>query len=133
MDADTLDGFDGSYYLDYNNFSNKPTLFDTQFSSLTGTPTTLSGYGITDAISINQSYTQNGSITINDDNGILIGGSSTNKVTLAVSGGNVVLQTLVNEQDFEIKVKPISGTVTALKVDTGPGRIGIYNLSLIHI
>ena len=58
----------------------------------------------------------------NDDNGILIGGSSTNKVTLAVSGGNVVLQTLVNEQDFEIKVKPISGTVTALKVDTGPGK-----------
>ena len=92
-------------------------MFDSQFSSLTGTPTTLSGYGITDAISTNQSYTQNGSITINDDNGILIGGSSTNKVTLAVSGGNVVLQTLVNEQDFEIKVKPISGTVTALKVE----------------
>ena len=51
--ADTLDGFDGSYYLDYNNFSNKPTLFDSQFSSLTGTPTTLSGYGITDAIGVN--------------------------------------------------------------------------------
>ena len=48
---------------------------------------------------------------------------------MAVSGGNVVLQTLVNEQDFEIKVKPISGTVTALKVDTGPGRIGIYNIN----
>ena len=126
LDADTLDGFDGSYYLDYNNFSNKPTLFDSQFSSLTGTPTTLSGYGITDAISTNQSYTQNGSITINDDNGILIGGSSTNKVTLAVSGGNVVLQTLVNEQDFEIKVKPIAGVVTAIKVDTGSGRVGIY-------
>ena len=126
LDADTLDGFDGSYYLDYNNFSNKPTLFDSQFSSLTATPTTLSGYGITDAISTNQSYTQNGSITINDDNGILIGGSSTNKVTLAVSGGNVVLQTLVNEQDFEIKVKPIAGVVTAIKVDTGSGRVGIY-------
>ena len=25
-DADTLDGFDGSYYLDYNNFSNLPTV-----------------------------------------------------------------------------------------------------------
>ena len=25
-DADTLDGFDGSYYLDYNNFSNTPTV-----------------------------------------------------------------------------------------------------------
>ena len=129
LNADTLDGFDGSYYLDYNNFSNKPTLFDSQFSSLTGTPTTLSGYGITDAISVNQSYTQNGSVNINDDNGLIIGGSSISKVTLAVSGGNVVLQNLVTEQDFEIKVKPITGTTTALKIDTGPGRIGIYNVS----
>ena len=63
--ADTLDSQDGTYYLDYNNFSNtpsiptafsgdyndltnKPTLFDGQFSSLTSTPTTLAGYGITD-------------------------------------------------------------------------------------
>ena len=38
-DADTLDGFDSSYYLDYNNFTNKPTLFDGQYSSLTGLPT----------------------------------------------------------------------------------------------
>ena len=33
--ADFLDGFDGTYYLDYTNFAN--------------TPTTLAGYGITDA------------------------------------------------------------------------------------
>ena len=64
-DADTLDGFNSTYFLDYNNFTNtptiptafsgdyddltnKPTLFDGQFSSLTSTPTTLAGYGITD-------------------------------------------------------------------------------------
>ena len=35
LDADTLDGEQGTHYLDYNNFTN--------------TPTTLSGYGITDA------------------------------------------------------------------------------------
>lgn len=73
--ADTLDSQDGTYYLDYNNFTNTPTIptdtdttytagagltltgtefsltsghFDGQFSSLTGTPTTLAGYGITD-------------------------------------------------------------------------------------
>ena len=34
-DAQTLDGYDGSYYLDWDNF--------------TGTPNSLSGYGITDA------------------------------------------------------------------------------------
>ena len=126
LNADTLDGFDGSYYLNYANLTNKPTLFDSQFSSLTGTPTTLSGYGITDAISTNQSYVQNGSITINDDNGLQIGGSSISKVSLGITGGNVVLQNLVNEQDFEIKVKPIAGVVTAIKVDTGSGRVGIY-------
>lgn len=49
VSADQLDGFDGPYYLDYNNFTNTPALFDGAFSSLTGVPTTLAGYGITDA------------------------------------------------------------------------------------
>jgi plastocyanin len=92
LDADTLDGQDGSYYLNYNNFTNTPavlTLSDISignelspagngsitydsgtgvfrftpptaegigaltsvaFADLTSTPTTLSGYGITDAV-----------------------------------------------------------------------------------
>ena len=90
LDADTLDGFNGTYYLDYTNFTNTPSVvtltdlsvgnelaasgdgaisynnttgvfrytppdlsaystFDGAFSSLTGTPTTIAGYGITDA------------------------------------------------------------------------------------
>lgn len=93
LDADTLDGQDGSYYLDYNNFTNTPavaTLSDfsvgneltasgnggisydnttgvfrftpptpegigaltsVAFNDLTSTPTTIAGYGITDAFS----------------------------------------------------------------------------------
>lgn len=35
----------------YNDLTNKPTIFDGAFSSLTGTPTTIAGYGITDAFS----------------------------------------------------------------------------------
>lgn len=40
VDADTLDGEDGTYYLDYNNFTNTPTLytssdFDTDFAANT--------------------------------------------------------------------------------------------------
>ena len=128
LNADTLDGFDSSYYLNYNNLTNRPTLFDGQFSSLTGTPNTLSGYGITDALSINQSYTQNGHITINDDNGLTIGGSSTNRIKLHVSG-NTILENLQTEQDFEIKVKPVAGTTTAFKIDTGTSRIGIFKTS----
>jgi hypothetical protein len=38
-DADTLDGFDSTYYLDYANFTNKPTLFSGVYSDLTGIPT----------------------------------------------------------------------------------------------
>ena len=89
LDADTLDGFDGTYYLDYGNFINTPSvvtltdlsignerpasgdgaieydnttgvfrytppdlssfLTSVAFSDLTSTPTTISGYGITDA------------------------------------------------------------------------------------
>jgi plastocyanin len=98
LDADTLDGFDSSYFLDYNNFTNTPdvlTLSDISvgnelspagngavtydntvgvfrftpptaegigaltsvaFSDLTSTPTTLSGYGITDAVSDSEAF-----------------------------------------------------------------------------
>ena len=80
----TLDGFDGSYYLNYANFTNKPTLFDSQFSSLTGKPTTLAGYGITDSISTTGDYTQDGSVTFNSDSGILVGGSSTPRMQLKI-------------------------------------------------
>jgi hypothetical protein len=65
-DASTLNSHPGSYYLDYSNFTNKPDLstFLTtttgdaryslsghthSFASLTAKPTTLAGYGITDA------------------------------------------------------------------------------------
>jgi hypothetical protein len=126
LDATTLNGFASSYYLDYNNFSNKPTLFDSQFSSLVATPTTLSGYGITDAVSTSQSYTQNGTVTFNDNGGITVGTS--NNVKLRIDN-SVILETTVNDQDLDIKVKPLSGTKTAIKIDTGNERVGIFTAS----
>ena len=42
-DADTLDGFDSSYYLDYANLTNKPTLFDGDYTNLTNKPTLFDG------------------------------------------------------------------------------------------
>ena len=71
LDSDLLDGQQGTYYLDWGNFSNKPTTLSgygitdaytkTEVDSktwdfatdITGKPTTLSGYGITDEVSIN--------------------------------------------------------------------------------
>ena len=126
LNADTLDGFDGSYYLNYVNLTNKPTLFDGQFSSLTATPTTVAGYGITDAISSSGSYVQNGSVTFNTDEGIKIGGSSTPRMHLKIDGSTVI-DNLVAQQDFEIRVKPPSGiSTTAIKIDAGSERIGIF-------
>jgi len=124
LDATTLGGFAGSYYLNYNNFTNKPTLFDGDFDSLTGTPTTLAGYGITDAVGTSGDYTQNGSVTFNDDDGIVVGTS--NNLKLRVDN-NVKIETTVDEQDLEINVKPIAGAVTAIKVDTGTQRVGIFS------
>jgi len=123
LDATTLGGFNGAYYLNYNNFTNTPTLFDGAFGSLTGTPTTLSGYGITDAISSTGDYTQNGSVTFNDNDGIVIGTS--NNLKLRVDN-NVKIETTVDEQDLEINVKPLAGAKTAIKVDTGTERVGIF-------
>ena len=127
LNADTLDGFDGAYYLNYANFTNKPSLFDGAFSSLTATPTTLAGYGITDSISTTGDYTQNGSVTFNSDDGIRVGGSSTPRMHLRIDGATVI-ENLVAEPDFEIRTKPASGNSTlAIKIDAGTQRIGLFN------
>jgi len=126
LDATTLNGFAGSYYLDWANFTNKPTLFNGEWGNLVGTPTTLSGYGITDAVTTAGDYTQNGSVTFKSDTGIIVG--ATDNVKLYVNN-DVILATTLNDQDLDIRVKPLSGEVTAIKIDTGTQRIGIFNSS----
>ena len=129
LNADTLDGFDSPYFLDYANLTNQPTLFDGNFSSLVGNPTTLAGYGITDSISANQSYTQNGSVTFNSDTGIIVG--TNNNLKIRVDNA-VIIESTVNEQDLDIKVKPITGVETAIKIDTGTKRVGIFTGTPTH-
>ena len=129
LNADTLDGFDSPYFLDYANLSNRPSLFDGNFSSLVGNPTTLAGYGITDSISANQSYTQNGSVTFNSDTGIIVG--TNNNLKIRVDNA-VIIESTVNEQDLDIKVKPITGVETAIKIDTGTKRVGIFTGTPTH-
>jgi uncharacterized protein (TIGR02145 family) len=54
-------GFSGSY----TDLTNKPALFDGTWASLTGRPTTIAGYGITDAVSIAGVQTITGNKTFN--------------------------------------------------------------------
>ena len=129
LNADTLDGFDSPYFLDYANLTNKPSLFDGNFSSLVGNPTTLAGYGITDSISANQSYTQNGSVTFNSDTGIIVGTSDNLKIRVDSA---VIIESTVDAQDLDIKVKPITGVETAIKIDTGTKRVGIFTGTPTH-
>ena len=129
LNADTLDGFDSPYFLDYANLTNQPTLFDGNFSSLVGLPTTLAGYGITDSISTSQSYTQNGSVTFNSDTGITIG--TNNNIKLRVDNA-VIIERQSTEQDLDINVKPITGIETAIKIDTGTKRVGIFTTTPSH-
>lgn len=96
---------------DYNNLLNKPTLFDGtwlslggkpttiagygitdafngQWSSLTGKPTTVSGYGITDAVTIAGDQTIGGNKTFSND--LLINGLTAGKGKGAVSTNTAV-------------------------------------------
>ena len=129
-DADTLDGFDGSYYLDWANVANKPSIltlaslsvgveltaagdgaisYDNTsgefrytppdlstyltsvpaqtFASLTSKPTTLSGYGITDAQATLVSATN-----IKTINGTSLLGSG--NITIAAADGGLALTDL---------------------------------------
>ena len=126
-DADTLDGFDGTYYLDWGNVTNKPSILtlaslsvgnelaatgdgaisydDTTgvfrytppdlstyltsvaFADLTTTPTTLAGYGITDAQATLVSATN-----IKTINGTSLLGSG--NITIAAADGGIALTDL---------------------------------------
>ena len=94
------DAFDG----DYNSLSNKPTLptdvsqladltnilFDGAYSSLTGTPTTIAGYGITDAATSDQPLSTTDTVTFNTvslGNGAVIKDNADSSVSFGGGAG----------------------------------------------
>lgn len=85
---------------DYNDLINKPTFgdsgFDGSFDSLTGTPTTLTGYGITDAV-------------------------STTALTLAITNLRTTAQTITGDYTFQglTTLQQTSEVLSALTSATG--------------
>ena len=100
-DADTLDGQDGSYYLNWNNFSNKPTIPTvlTDLSIVDGTAgqvlTTDGNGSFTFQAASGGGATQNLFETVDGDNGTTTANSATD--TLTIAGGTNISTTVVGD------------------------------------
>ena len=113
LDADTLDGQDGSYYLNWNNFTNKPTVPSvlTDLGILDGTSgqvLTTNGSGGFTFTTIDAGSTQNVFTTINGDNGTTTANSTTDVLTLA-GGTNIETQIVGDTVTFNYVGDPNSG------------------------
>lgn len=126
LDADTLDGQDSSYYLNYNNLNNLPSLFSGDWNDLLNTPSTLSGYGITDALSNIGNVIIDGTLTVND-NSLIIGSSL--DASILVTQSEVILRSNLSNKDFNIDVRDSNGVNTAIAIDAEQSRVGIFNSS----
>ena len=126
LDADTLDGQDSSYYLNYNNLNNLPSLFSGDWNDLLNTPTTLSGYGITDALSSIGNVIVDGTLTVTD-NSLIIGSSL--DASILVTQSEVTLRSNVSNKDLNIDVRDSNGVNTAIAIDAEQSRVGIFNSS----
>ena len=60
---------------------------------------------------------------------LLVG--TNNNIKLRVDNA-VIIESTVNEQDLDINVKPITGIETAIKIDTGTKRVGIFTTTPSH-
>ena len=123
LDADTLDGQDGSYYLNYNNLSNTPSLFDGDWNNLLNVPNTIDGFGINDAVSTSGDVQLNGALTVNDNSFVLGEGQD---FSVAVTGFDVSLTGNTANKDFLVKVRDSNGINTAVTIDAGSSHIGLY-------
>jgi hypothetical protein len=98
---------------------NKPTLFDGAYSSLTGTPTTIAGYGITDAFDgAYSSLTGTPSIPVSGTDFDPVGTDNSTDVTLAgsydyltLSGQEITLGQI--DYSTDITNKPTLGTAAS--------------------
>lgn len=104
LDADTLDGFDSAYFLDYNNFANTPTLFGETFLDLTDTPSAFTGAanrfvkvnsaGTGLEFVVDQSTDQNLFATVAGDTGSTTASTLTD--TLTIAGGTDIATEMVD-------------------------------------
>ena len=84
-DSDKLDGQDGSYYLNYNNFTNKPTIPTVNNGTLT---MNTSGTGVSGSATFTANQNGNSTFTVTLDSSAA-GNRGANKVVLAKAAGQI--------------------------------------------
>ena len=95
-DADTLDGQDGSYYLNYNNLNNKPTIPSTLLNlnisdGTSGQVLKTNGNGTFEFTTVSAGGNQNVFNTVDGDTGTTTANSTTDTLTIA-GGANISTQ-----------------------------------------
>lgn len=112
LDADTLDGQEGTFYLDYNNFNNTPTIGDGTITLTAGTGMTIGGDGV---FTLNQTNNETFTITNNDR------GSSQNIFkNFAVDG-----QTTITADSNDDTLTLVAGTGITITTDADTDSITI--------
>lgn len=109
LDADTLDGQQGSYYLDYNNLTNTPTIGSGSFDGLTGKTSGTGDYSTSGdlvsgrgsggvALTINDGY-GNANVTFNHQDGVPEQNGNAGRIVVNTdntAGANIDFQTKSN-------------------------------------
>jgi len=129
LDADTLDGQDGSYYLNWNNFSNKPivpsVLTDLSISDGSfGQVLTTDGAGAFTFSTIEAGSTQNVFVQVDGDSGTTTANSTTDVLTLA-GGTNIETQVVGDTVTFNYVGDPNSGEANQNAFSLVQGDSGI--------
>jgi hypothetical protein len=129
LDADTLDGQDGSYYLNYNNLNNRPSLFSGDWNDLLNVPSTLDGFGITDAVNRLENVSLAGTLAVNG-NSFLVGENQDFGITATPSG--LSINSNVANKNVALTVRDSNGVNTAITIEATSSHVGIFNTDPQH-
>lgn len=124
----TFDGQEGSYYLNYNNLTNTPTLFDGAYSSLTGIPSTFapSSHDLTDHGDVvitspanGEALVYDGKDWVNDTISIGVDGTATAGYIPKMSDSNTITTSSIQETTNDINfTKSVTMTGSFGNLDT---------------